>query len=130
MSADAPFSPHKKDISDVYNSCSDDSCDDNGVDDYVKLQSGRVPNFSSKGIKFGHLNICSLIGKIDEFRHLCNNDVFDVICINETLCDQSIVDDELHLSGFNILWKDRTRNGGGVCLYILRILLISRGEMI
>ena len=59
----------------------------------------------------------SLIGKIDVFRHMCNN-VFDVICVNETLCDSSIPDSELHLPGYNILRKDRNRGGGGVALYI------------
>ncbi|XP_072028290.1 uncharacterized protein [Amphiura filiformis] len=48
---------------------------------------------------------------------MCGN-VFDIICVNETLCDQSIVDSELHLPGFNILRKDRKRDGGGVALYI------------
>ena len=48
----------------------------------------------------------SLIGKIDVFRHMCNN-VFDMICVNETLCDGSIPDRELHLPGYNILRKDR-----------------------
>ena len=67
MSADAPFSPHKK-KTDSYCSSNVDCRnvhDGDGVDDYVKLQSGHVPNFSSKGVKFGHINICSLIGKIE-----------------------------------------------------------------
>jgi len=109
VSAEAPFLHHEINVS------AHDNCDDY-VNNYVQLQNGRVPNFSSKGIVFGHINICSLIGKIDEFRHLCN-DTFDVICVNETLCDQSIVDNELHLPGFQILRRDRTRNGGGVALF-------------
>ncbi len=84
---------------------------------YVQLDRGSVPKFHTKGIKFGHINVRSLIGKIDEFRHLCG-DVFDVICVNETNCDNTIGDSELHLPGFNLLRCDRNRNGGGVALYI------------
>ena len=49
---------------------------------YVQLNRGQIPKFDSKG--FGHHNIRSLIGKIDEFRHMCTN-VFDVLSVNETL---------------------------------------------
>ena len=86
--------------------------------DYVQLKDGAIsPDVLSKGIKFGHRNMWSLIGKIDVFKHMCNN-VFDVICVNETLCDSSIPDTELHLPGYNILREDRNRAGGGVALYI------------
>ena len=50
---------------------------------YVQLNRGQIPKFDSKGITFGHHNIRTLIGKIDEFRHMCTN-VFDVLCVNET----------------------------------------------
>ena len=40
---------------------------------YVQLQDGKVPDLGNKGIKFAHLNVHSLIGKIDEFRHLCGS---------------------------------------------------------
>ena len=84
---------------------------------YLQLQQGKVPNLKKKGIKFAHLNVHSLIGKIDEFRHLCG-DIFDVLCVNETLCDHTISDDELELEGYNILRCDRKRDGGGVAVYI------------
>ena len=84
---------------------------------YVQLNDGRVPKFPNKGIKFGHINTWSLITKIDQFRMMCN-DAFDIICVNETLCDKTVYDSELQLHGYNILRKDRNRNGGGVALYI------------
>ena len=50
--------------------------------DYVQLKDGAIPpDVLSTGIKFGHINMWSLIVKIDVFRHMCNN-VFDVICVN------------------------------------------------
>ena len=56
----------------------------------------------------------SLIGKIDEFRHLCGS-TFDLISVNETLCDHTISDDELKLDGYSIMRHDRTRDGGRSC---------------
>ena len=84
---------------------------------YVQLQDGKVPDLGNKGIKFAHLNVHSLIGKIDEFRHLCGS-TFDLISVNETLCDNIISDNELKLDGYSILRHDRTRDGGGVAVYI------------
>ena len=68
-------------------------------------------------IKFGHINTRSLIGKFDVFKRMRGNH-FDVICVNETWCDNSIYDSELHLPGYNLLRRDRNREGGGVALYI------------
>ena len=94
---------------------------------YVQLENGKVPNLSNKGIKFGHINIHSLIGKIDEFKMMCNN-VYDIICVNETLCDKTVHDSELQLHGYNILRKDRKRDGGGVALYINDAFIFKRRD--
>ena len=93
------------------------SCQAPAFIDYVQLQNGKVPDFSSKGLKFAHINIRSLSGKIDEFRYMCGN-LFDVICVNETFCDETISDDTVNLYSYNILRRDRNRDGGGVALLI------------
>ena len=41
-----------------------------------------------------------------------------VISLNETWLDENISDDELHLSGYNIIRRDRDSFGGGVAVYI------------
>ena len=84
---------------------------------YVQLQDGKVPNLGNKGIEFADLNVHSLFGKIDEFRHLCGS-TFDLISVNETLCEHTFSDDELKLDGYSIMRHDRTRDGGGVAVYI------------
>ena len=94
---------------------------------YVQLNRGQIPKFDSKGITFGHHNIRSLIGKIDEFRHMCTN-IFDVICVNETLCDETVDDNELTLPGYNFLRCDRNRNSGGVALYIKDVFNFTRRD--
>ena len=38
--------------------------------------------------------------------------------INETRLDDSILDSEIKISGYDIIRRDRNRNGGGVAMYI------------
>ena len=64
------------------------------------------------------LNIVTLPCKIDEIRHsVCKKNI-DLIAFNETRLDQSISDGLIHLDGYEVIRKDRSRNGGGVCIYI------------
>ena len=45
----------------------------------------------------------------------------DILAINETKLDTTILNNEIHLSGYEIIRKDRYvngRSGGGVCIYI------------
>ena len=48
---------------------------------------------------------------------MCTN-VFDVISVNETWCDNTVSDSEIELPGFTLLRRDRCRNGGGIALYV------------
>ena len=57
---------------------------------YSELDNGSIPRIKTKGIKFAHLNIHSLVSKIDELQILLKHRPFDVICLNETLYDSSI----------------------------------------
>ena len=83
-----------------------------------QLEGGSVPPFTNRGLKFAHLNIHSLVAKIDELRLLLRNASFDVIGLNETFCDSMIDDSELYIDDYILLRRDRTRHGGGVAVYI------------
>ncbi|EDO36916.1 predicted protein [Nematostella vectensis] len=64
------------------------------------------------------LNIVSWPNHIDEIRimnMLANVDVFG---FNETRLDETVTNGEMNIPGFDIIRKDRKRNGGGVCLYV------------
>ena len=64
------------------------------------------------------LNIVTLPGKINEIRHsMCNKNV-DLIAFNETRLDQSIFDGLIHLDDYEVIRRDQSRNGGGVCIYL------------
>ena len=69
-------------------------------------------------MKLCHLNINSLPNKVDHLKYILRNTPFDIITISESHCDENITDSELHIDGFNIIRKDRSRHGGGIVMYI------------
>ena len=46
------------------------------------------------------------------------NKPFDVITLNETRLDDSVLNGEVEIPGYDIVRRDRNRNGGGVAIYI------------
>ena len=43
---------------------------------------------------------------------------FDIIAFNETRLDPSISDGEVKICGYDLIRKDRSRKGGGVCNFL------------
>mgnify|MGYP001792126289 FL=1 len=74
--------------------------------------------FQQKGLHFIHLNINSLLSKIDELREIAKNSNAAVIGITETKVDSSIFDSEIEIEGYSLLRNDRNRHGGGVACYV------------
>ena len=64
------------------------------------------------------LNIVSLPKHIDELRMSEFFNYFDLFALNETCLDSTISDGLVKISGFNIVRSDRSRKGGGVCIYL------------
>ena len=75
-----------------------------------------IPN--KRGFKMAFLNIVTLPGKINEIRHIVCNKNIDLIAFNETRLDRSIPDGLIDIDGYEVIRKDRSRNGGGVCIYL------------
>ena len=74
-----------------------------------------------RGFKMASLNITSLLKHIDELRVFLNDQNIDVLAINETRLNESILDQEVKVQGYDIIRRDRSTNGrfgGGVCFYI------------
>jgi exonuclease III len=46
------------------------------------------------------------------------NKPLDVITLNETRVDDSVLNGEVEIPGYDIVRRDRNRNGGGVGIYI------------
>jgi hypothetical protein len=45
------------------------------------------------------------------------NKPLDVITPNETRLDESVLNGEVEIPGYDIVRRDRNRNGGGVTIY-------------
>ncbi len=74
--------------------------------------------FSCKGLSFVNLNIVTLPGKIDELRCFLNENPISIMTLNETRLDVNIPNEEINIQGYDVLRKDRNRQGGGVAMYI------------
>ncbi|XP_048587462.1 uncharacterized protein LOC125570205 [Nematostella vectensis] len=86
------------------------SADDNAI--YCPLPRQR-------GFKLAALHINKLTTHIDELRILLDENPIDILAINETKLDDNVSDNEVHLSGYEIIRRDRTSGGGGgVCFYV------------
>ena len=92
--------------------------------DYIHKVTQNLPEkdnwepFRKKGMHFLHLNVNSLLPKIHEIRKIAHDSKATIIGITETKLDKTIFDNEVNIDGYNIIRKDRTRHGGGVCCYI------------
>ena len=70
-----------------------------------------------KNIFLGHLNINSIKNKFESVWELIK-DTFDIFLLSESKLDSSFPDDQFSIPGYQIVRKDRDRNGGGLLLYI------------
>ena len=65
----------------------------------------------------GMLNITSLPKCIDEIRILLTDHCLDVLALNETRLDDNISNEDIHIDSYDLIRFDRSRKGGGVCMY-------------
>ena len=77
-----------------------------------------VKCFEKKGLHFIHLNVRSLLPKLDELRILARETKLACFCITETWLDDTVSDSEIQLENYNERRRDRNRRGDGVCVYV------------
>ena len=70
--------------------------------------------FKIKGLHLLHLNVSSLLPKIDELRYIAKLSNAAVIGITESKLDDCILDSEIQIDNYQVLRCDRNRKGGGV----------------
>ena len=75
-------------------------------------------NLKKKGLHFVHINISSLLPKIDELQHLNKTTDASVVGISETKLDKS--SSQIEIEGYDLLRLDQSRRGGGVACYVKR----------
>ena len=74
--------------------------------------------FNKRGLHFIHLNINSVLSKIDELRIIANKSKASGIGITESKLDKTVLDGEINIDGYELVRSDRNRHGGGVVCYI------------
>ena len=85
-----------------------------------------------KGLKFCHLNVRSILNKIDQFKIHFERSSFDVITLSETWLTEGVNSGLLEMDGYQLLRSDRAtlvgnglKRGGGLMTYIKNDLNFS-----
>ena len=80
---------------------------------------------NKKGLHFLHININSLLPKIDELKCIANKTKAAIMVIAESKRDHTLPDLKVNLPGYDILWCEKNRNGGGAACYIRKDLCFN-----
>ena len=81
-------------------------------------QQNKWDIFKKRGLHFLHLNINSLLPKIEDLRSIAKLTHAAIIGISETKLDKTVFDSEVLIEGYDLIRKDRNRNGRGVACYV------------
>ena len=65
-----------------------------------------------------HLNINSVLPKIEELRVVARKSNTAVIGVTESKLDATVLDGEVNINGYEVIRSDRNRHGGGVACYV------------
>ena len=82
------------------------------------LDSNEWNVFKTKRLHPIHLNINSLLPKIVELRYIAKSSNAAVIGISESKFDGSVLQSKIQINNYDLLPRDRNRNGRGVACYI------------
>lgn len=90
------------------------------------IETNPGPELNSN-IRLIHNNVCSILPKLDIiFNELSE---YDIIAITESHLDESVVDTDIELDGFQPPVRlDRNRHGGGVMLYVKNNLSFKKRD--
>ena len=78
-----------------------------------------IPPSNNHTLTVLYSNCRSILPKNDHLRLLVTAQNPHIIAICETWLDNNISNDELFIPGYSLIRHDRTRNGGGIALYII-----------
>ena len=74
--------------------------------------------FKKRDLHFVHLNIRSILPKIDQLREFVRCNKPAILGLTETWCDNSISESEISLPNYICYRNDRNRVGSGVCVFV------------
>ena len=84
---------------------------DSGAEAFKNLRN--MKRKKPKNVFLGHLNINSIKNKFESVWELIK-DTFDIFLLSESKLDSSFPDNQFSIPGYQIVRKDRDRNGGGL----------------
>ena len=74
--------------------------------------------FKAKGIHLTHLNLDTLLPKIDDIRYIVKRTNGTVIGISKPKLYETVLQSEIQISSYELLKCDRNRNGRGIACCI------------
>ena len=74
--------------------------------------------FQKRGMHFIHLNINSILPKIDEIRYIAKLTNATVIGLSETKLDNAVLSRDLEIEGYDLVRSDQSQRGGGVACFV------------
>ena len=83
-----------------------------------QLNDPKFEVFNNKELHLIHLNVNSLLSKIDELRNIAKCSFAAVIGITETNLDNTVYGSEVTIDGYSFVRNDRNKKAGGVACYI------------
>ena len=75
-----------------------------------------------RGLRFVHININSLLPKIDELQYITKLSEAAVIGILESKLDDSVQSFKTQIKNYDLIRSNRNRHGGGVACFIINDL--------
>ena len=78
--------------------------------------------FKKRGPHFVHININSLLPKIDELHYIAKLSEAAVIDISESKLDNSVLSSEFQIENYDLICSDRNRHCGGVACFLRNYL--------
>ena len=80
-----------------------------------------------KGLQLAHLNVQSIRGKLDQVKDMIVTSKVDLYGFSETFLNNKLCENELFISGYSYLRRDRNeKSGGGILVYIKETIVFRR----
>ena len=75
-----------------------------------------------------HINAQSVVGNLDEIRHLIKERSIDILTVSETWLTPVVPDRYINITNFDVFRHD-LKPGGGVCIYVRSDLKVTKIEL-
>lgn len=83
-------------------------------------------NKNNNNLNIGHINIRSIVPKINDIKECISSNNFDILAVSETWLTHFMDDKVVSIDGFRLVRRDRgLGRGGGVLLYIRNTIKFS-----